>query len=101
MTLLAAALWTVTAYSLKCDAPGPLTRAGTHPVAGHTIAADPRVLPLGSIVHIEGLGERMVQDVGGAVKGRQLDLFVGSCSEARRWGRQTRRVRVLHRGGRR
>ena len=53
------------------------------------LPADPRVLPLGSIVRIEGLdGQRQVHDVGGAVRGRHVDVFTSSCSEARAWGRQ-------------
>jgi 3D (Asp-Asp-Asp) domain-containing protein len=98
--LLAAALWTVTSYATGCDTlPGARTRAGTLPVPGFTAAADPRVLPIGSIVEIEGLGERSVHDVGGKVRGRHLDIFVASCGEARAWGRRQRRVRVIHRGG--
>jgi 3D (Asp-Asp-Asp) domain-containing protein len=85
-----------TAYGLGCDAPGPLTKAGTVPVAGHTIAADPRVLPLGSIVHIGGLGRRQVHDVGGGIKGLELDLFMNDCDEARAWGRRNVSVYVLH-----
>ncbi len=97
MTLLAAALWLVTQYGYSCDCrPGALTAAGTHPVAGHVAAADPRVLPLGSIVWIEGLGQRQIQDVGGGVRGRHLDVYVNDCREARAWGRQRRRVTVLH-----
>lgn len=99
---LAAVLFTITAWSTGCDTrPGALTKAGTHPVVGFTAAADPRVLPIGSIVEIEGLGERQVHDVGGKVRGLQLDVFVSSCAEARRWGRRPRRVRVVHTGGRR
>ena len=94
--IAAAAIFAVTAYSLGCDAPGPLTKAGTHPVSGFTVAADPRVLPIGSIVHVDGLGQRMVHDVGSGVRGRTLDLYVSTCREARAWGRQRRRVTVLH-----
>lgn len=86
----------VSFYGLGCDAPGPLTKAGTTPVAGHVIAADPRVLPIGSIVEIDGLGQRQVQDVGGGVRGRHVDVFVSDCSTARRWGVQRRIVRVVH-----
>jgi 3D (Asp-Asp-Asp) domain-containing protein len=89
----------LTAYSLGCDAPGPATKAGTTPVAGHTVAADPRVLPLGSIVRIAGIGERQVHDVGGAVKGRVLDVYVDDCEQAREWGREVRQVEVLHLAG--
>jgi 3D (Asp-Asp-Asp) domain-containing protein len=99
VTLLAAALWTISAFGIGCDAPGPFTKAGTRPVSGFTIAADPRVLPIGSIVVIEGLGERMVHDVGPAVRGLHLDVFMDDCKAAKRWGVPKRRVRILHIGG--
>ena len=51
--MMAAAVFTITAY---CT--GHTTASGTTPVAGHVIAADTRVLPMGSIVHIAGVGER-------------------------------------------
>jgi 3D (Asp-Asp-Asp) domain-containing protein len=92
VTVAATALYIVTAYSIGCDAPGPRTKAGTLPVAGHTIAADPRVLPIGSIVEIESLGVRQVHDVGSAIKGRRIDIYVATCAEARAWGRRERRV---------
>jgi 3D (Asp-Asp-Asp) domain-containing protein len=96
MPIGAAVAFVVTAYGLGCDAPGPYTKAGTTPVAGFTIAADPAVLPLGSIVTIEGLGERMVHDVGAKIKGRRIDVFVSSCSEAVLFGRQELKVTVVH-----
>jgi len=91
----------LTAYSIGCDAPGPRTKAGTTPVEGHTVAADPRVLPIGSRVHVAGLGELQVQDIGAAVRGRQLDVYLDDCARARAWGRQVREVEVLHVAGRR
>ncbi len=94
-----AAQYAVTAYGIGCDAPGPRTKAGTLPVPDWTIAADPRVLPIGSIVRVEGLGERVVHDIGGGVRGRHIDLFMRTCGEARAWGRRLRWVSVLHRGG--
>jgi 3D (Asp-Asp-Asp) domain-containing protein len=93
---LASAAFVVTAYATGCDTlPGALTKSGVPPVVGLTVAADPAVIPLGSVVHIEGFGERVVHDVGGAVRGRHLDVFVASCGEARRFGKQRRQVRVL------
>jgi len=89
------AVFLITAYGLGCDAPGPHTKAGTTPVASFTASADPRVLPLGSIVWIEGLGERMIHDIGGGVRGRHIDVFMDSCKEAGRV-RVLRRVRILH-----
>jgi 3D (Asp-Asp-Asp) domain-containing protein len=95
-------MFIVTAYAVGCDVVhGNPTRSGTQPVVEFTVAADPTVLPIGSIIEIEGLGERMVHDVGGKVKGRHVDVFVGGCREARRWGRRDRTVRVLHIPGRR
>lgn len=97
----AVAPFEVTAYGIGCDA-GPITKSGTAPVQDHTVSADPRVLPLGSIVRISGLGklpvrgELQVQDVGGAVKGRVLDVFLDDCDEADEWGRRVRSVEVLH-----
>lgn len=90
------AVFVLTAYGIGCDAPGPLTKAGTIPVAEFTAAADPTELPIGSIVEIEGLGLRMIHDVGGKVRGRHIDVFMDKCQEARAFGRQTRRVRILH-----
>ena len=84
-----------TAYCLGPDAPGPHTASGTVPRPHWTAAADPRVLPLGSLVHVEGLGRRRVEDVGSAIKGHELDLFMASCQEAEQWGRRPRRVSVL------
>lgn len=95
MDLLTAA-FVVTAYGLGCDAPGPHTKAGTHPVAGFTVAADPAVLPIGTIVYVEGIGERMVHDVGGKVRGRHIDVFVSSCRDAEEFGVQALMVTVLH-----
>jgi len=84
----------LTAYGLGCDAHGPLTKSGTSPVAGFTIAADPSVLPIGTIVEIEGT-EYMVQDIGGKVKGYHIDVFMDDCAEAWRFTRH-RMVRVIH-----
>ena len=92
------ALFIITMYATGCDTkPGALTKAGILPVIDFTVAADPRVLPIGTIIEIEGFtGPRLVHDIGGKVKGKHVDLFVGSCSTAINWGRRTRAVRVLH-----
>lgn len=93
---VASAVFVVTGYATGCDSlPGALTKSGKPPVVGLTVAADPSVVPLGSVVYIDGIGERLVHDIGGAVRGRHLDVFMGSCVEARRFGRQQRQVRVL------
>lgn len=61
---------------------GTQTASGSTATEGITIAADTRVLPLGTKVYIEGVGERIVQDVGGAIKGNKIDIFVNHHSNA-------------------
>lgn len=93
---LASAVFVVTGYATGCDTrPGALTKSGKAPVVGVTVAADPAVVPLGSVVHIEGFGERVVHDIGGKVRGQHLDVFMASCGEAIEFGRQPRQVKVL------
>jgi 3D (Asp-Asp-Asp) domain-containing protein len=93
---VASAVFVVTGYATGCDSPpGALTKSGEPPIVGLTVAADPSVVPLGSVVYIDGLGERLVHDIGGAVRGRHLDVFMASCVEARSFGRQQRQVRLV------
>jgi 3D (Asp-Asp-Asp) domain-containing protein len=66
-------------------------------------AADPKVLPLGSIVQIDGVpdahrGIYTVLDTGPKVKGRHLDLYIWSCYEALDFGRRPVKVTVLRQG---
>lgn len=53
----------------------------------YSIAADPKVLPYGTIVHDEDGNEYKVQDVGGWIKGNHIDIFVGSHAKALELGR--------------
>lgn len=62
------------------------------------VAADSRVLPLGTRIQMTAgsyTGTYTVADTGGAVKGRILDVWVPSCAEAMRFGRKTVTVSVL------
>ncbi len=66
------------------------------------VAADPRVLPLGTRIQVSAgsySGTYTVTDTGGAIKGRILDVWVPSCSEAIRFGRKTVMVSTLSRKG--
>jgi len=100
MSAIAVGMFVITMYGVHCGVkPNHPTTAGTLPVVGFTIAADPDVLPIGSIVEIEGFGERMVHDTGPMVNGQHLDVFVESCKAARDWGRKRREVKVTHWGG--
>lgn len=83
-----------TAYCLKGK-----TRTGVRTRNG-IIAADPTVLPLGSVVRLsrpsgEALGIFVVMDTGGAVKGRKVDVYLADCAKAKRWGRKPLRVEVI------
>lgn len=85
-----------TAYSLR-----GITRSGSYVRRG-VIAADPRVLPLGSVVHLKAgnyTGVYSVQDTGGAIKGKRIDVWMPSSREARSFGRQNVRLTVLKYGG--
>lgn len=59
------------------------------------VAVDPRVIPLGSKLYIEGYGFAVAGDTGGAIKGRRIDLGFGSYREAIRFGRKSVRVHTL------
>jgi 3D (Asp-Asp-Asp) domain-containing protein len=88
-----------TAYCLDGrTASGEQTRGGR-------IAADRRLLPLGSVVriHTPGLkysGTYTVTDTGPAVKGRKVDIFIADCRRARAFGRRHVTLTVLRRGER-
>lgn len=61
-----------------------------------TLAADTRYYPFGTRVFVPGYGYGVVEDRGGAIKGREkLDIYFRSHARARRWGRQRIGVEVL------
>ena len=66
-------------------------------------AADPRLLPVGSVIQIYKLGERYngiytIMDTGPAVQGRILDIYMWSCHEALELGRRPMQLTVLRLG---
>jgi 3D (Asp-Asp-Asp) domain-containing protein len=70
-----------------------ITASGTKARPG-TIAADPSLYPFGTVMKIPGYGYGRVEDRGGAIRGRHIDLYFKSRKEALRWGRQTKEVRI-------
>lgn len=64
------------------------TATGQKATEGRTIAVDPKVIPLGWWVYIEGIGYRRAEDTGGAVKGSKVDVFFNSHAEAVSFGRK-------------
>ena len=99
-----------TFYTAKCDGCSGITKMGDNVKRTiyvnkmRVIAADPEVIPLGSIVSVtlaDGTSFiAAVRDVGGAIKGARIDVLVKSKKEAYRLGRQQATVTILERGGR-
>lgn len=84
-----------TAYALRGR-----TRTGVYVRRG-VIAADPSVLPLGSVVQLSAgkySGIYTVHDTGGKIRGQLIDVWMPSNKEARQFGRQNVRVQVLKMG---
>ncbi len=83
-----------TAYCLKGrTASGINTRPGV-------IAADPSVLPLGTVVHLRAgpyTGTYTVMDTGGRIKGRRVDVYVPTYREAVKFGRRQVKIKVIGR----
>lgn len=110
LTALLLATWSqyeVTAYSKGCTMPKNgiepefnITASGAVPIANLTVAAD-KSFPFGTrlLLSFEGiLSPRTVQDRGGAIFGRRLDLYMENCQKARLWGRRKVWVRILENG---
>ncbi|MNX93081.1 Cell wall-binding protein YocH precursor [compost metagenome] len=65
-----------------------VTASGRKTQQGRTIAADWRVLPKGTRVYIEGVGERVVEDKGGAIKNRRIDVYFKTEKECIEFGKK-------------
>ncbi len=81
---------------------GDTTSSGLAPRTG-IAAADPDLLPPGSVIQVARLGPRYdgvytIMDTGPVVKGRRLDLYMWSCDEAVKFGRRSVQVFVLRLG---
>jgi 3D (Asp-Asp-Asp) domain-containing protein len=75
------------------------TTTGTRTRWG-VVAVDPKVIPLGSTLLIEGYDDVIfvAEDVGGAIRGQTIDIWLPDANEARRYGTQYRKVTVLTEG---
>ena len=63
---------------------------------GHgVVAVDPRVIPLGTRLYIEGYGHAVAADTGSAIKGQRIDLGVNTRRESNRIGRRKVKVHIL------
>lgn len=73
---------------------GNVTFTGVYPQIG-TIAVDPKVIPLGTRLWVEGYGYGIAQDTGGLIKGSIIDLFMNTKEECLSWGRRKVKVYIL------
>jgi uncharacterized protein YabE (DUF348 family) len=89
---------TATAYTAYCNGCSGRTATGLNLRANpgmKVIAVDPRVIPLGTKVYVEGYGYAVAADTGGAIKGFKIDLFMPSKADAYRWGRKKVKMKIL------
>ena len=59
------------------------------------VAVDPKVIPLGTYLYIEGYGEALAADIGGAIKGNRIDLYYESPKDVARYGKRAVKVYIL------
>lgn len=91
-------MYVITAYCpcVKCcGKSNGITASGIKARQGVTVAAD-KSIPFGTKIYIDGVGERIVQDRGGAIKGNKIDLFFNDHQPALNFGRQTKQVTILN-----
>lgn len=87
-----------TAYTAKCSGCTGVTATGinlNNNPNKKVVAVDPSVIPLGSRVWVEGYGEAVAGDTGGAISGNRIDVHMPSDAAARQFGRKTVKVKVL------
>ena len=73
---------TATAYH---EPPGSLTKSGTLSRVG-AVAVDPDVIPLGTVLYVEGYGFCIAEDTGGLIKGDRIDVYLDSEAVCEEWG---------------
>jgi len=90
------------AFSATAYCKGLTTAAGVAVQSG-VVAADPELLPVGSVLELGSLPQKYngiytVMDTGPAIQGRQLDIYMWSCNEALSFGRRPVHLTVLRMG---
>lgn len=97
-TILKEITVSASAYTAGCNGCSGITSTGINLKKNpdlKVIAVDPRVIPLGSKVYVEGYGYAIAGDTGGAIKGNKIDVFIPTKSGALNWGRKTVKIKVF------
>lgn len=78
---------------------GARTYSGTRTRWG-VVSVDPKMVPIGSLLQIDGYDDAtfVAEDVGGAIKGEAIDIWLPDAKDARTYGTQYRRVTILREG---
>ncbi|MDQ0245217.1 3D (Asp-Asp-Asp) domain-containing protein [Bacillus fengqiuensis] len=89
---------TATAYTADCKGCTGITATGLNlkknPNA-KAISVDPKVIPLGTKVYVEGYGYAVAADKGSAVKGNKIDVFFSSKQKALQWGVKKIKIKIV------
>jgi uncharacterized protein YabE (DUF348 family) len=88
-----------TAYTASCNGCSGNTATGLNLRANpnaKVIAVDPRIIPLGTKVYVDGYGYAVAADTGGAIKGYKIDVFYSSNADAYRWGNRNVKITILN-----
>ncbi|WP_345241206.1 3D domain-containing protein [Pontibacillus salipaludis] len=87
-----------TAYTAHCEGCSGITRTGINLLENpnlKVIAVDPTVIPLGTKVYIEGYGTAVAGDIGSAIKGNRIDIYMKDRQEALDYGRRTIKIKII------
>lgn len=88
-----------TAYTANCTGCSGITKTGVNLKANpnaKVIAVDPAIIPLGTKVYVEGYGYATAEDIGGAIKGNRIDVFIPTEDGAASWGRRQVKVTIIN-----
>lgn len=91
-----------TASEKECGKADGITATGTKVKEGRTVAVDPKVIPLGSTLKItcpsypSVNGKYIAEDVGGAIKGNKIDIYLSDYDQCIKFGKRKVEVIILN-----